>query len=264
MRTGIRLAVAALIIVAGFVGFRMAAGNPILLEDVQAVSHGGALVGVTLTIRNAGPPDRLLSVDVPGSQMALLKSENTNPVPVPASRTVSLAADGAHIMIGGLADPPQEGRLIPLVLHFENAGPVKTKARFSAPMAMAKAGGAAGMTMNHGAMGSTEYDVPEGEPAPSLSLAAEPTAEGGFTVRIAAADFTFSKEKADGPHEAATGHGHFYVGGAKIGRVYGESAEINGLPAGEHIARVTLNTNDHRTYVVGGQPVTATVILSVE
>lgn len=251
-----RLILAAALGLAAFVGLTMFKENPILLEDVEAISHGGALVGVTMTVRNSGPPDRLVSVESAGSKMSLLKGENVNPLPIPAKSAVSLASDGAHIMLGGLPGALEEGRLIPLVLTFENAGAVNAKARFVVPM---KGGG----MMDHSMMMGMEYPVPDGEPEPSLSLSAEPNEAGGVTVTVDVTDFTFSRDKADGPHEAGIGHGHLYVGGVKIGRVYGASADIPPLPAGEHIVRVTLNTNDHRTYVVDGELVTATVAITV-
>jgi hypothetical protein len=60
------------------------------------------------------------------------------------------------------------------------------------------------------------------------------------------------------------GHGHIYVGGMKIGRLYQPEARIGTLPKGEHQVRLTLNTNDHRAYVVGDQPVTATATIVVD
>ncbi len=252
MRAWVRLGLAAFVIVTAFVGIRMIGEQQILLEDVEATSHGGAMVGVTMTIRNSGAPDRLLSVEAAGAKLAMIMSEKTDPLPMPGQSTVSLASDGAHVMIGGLSGELEEGRLIPLVLNFENAGAVSAKARV---IAMAKSGD----KMDHSAMGGAEYAVPEDEVGPTLSLTVSPRAEGGFAVGIETTGFEFSREKADGPHEAGVGHGHLYVSGVKIGRVYGTTATVPVLPAGEHNIRVTLNTNDHRTYVVGGNPVTAVV-----
>ena len=50
----------------------------------------------------------------------------------------------------------------------------------------------------------------------------------------------------------------------KIGRLYQPEARIGTLPKGEHQVRLTLNTNDHRAYVVGDQPVTATATIVVD
>ncbi len=252
MRAWIRLGLAGVVIIAAVIGIRMAGEQTILLENVEARSHGGAMIGVTLTVRNDGPPDLLMSVEVPGSKLALIMAEHTGPLPMPAYSSIDLASDGAHIMIGGLDGVLQDGRLIPLTLMFENAGRVAAKARFSDLENT-------DTTMDHGAMGGAEYIVPDGEAAPDLSVSAQPNAEGGFSVTVEIENFRFSREQADGPHEAGTGHGHLYAGGVKIGRVYGKTAVIPPLPDGPHIIRVTLNTNDHRIYVVNGEPVTASV-----
>jgi len=258
----IRLGLAALVVVAAFIGIRMAGEQNILLTDVEATSHGGAMVGVTMTVRNSGAPDRLVSVNVESAKMALITGENVNPLPIPGQSTVSLAADGAHVMIGGLPGELEEGRLIPFVLTFENAGAINAKARFVDPTKMdGKMDHGAMGKMDHSMMGGMEYVVPEGEPAPKLSLSVAGRDEGGYTVMIKTENFSFSQEKADGPHEAGIGHGHLYVGGVKIGRVYGRTAVVPPLPGGEHIVRVTLNTNNHQTYVVDDKPVTATVVV---
>ncbi len=264
MRAWIRLGLAAVVIVAAIIGVRVVGGRTILLEDVHASSHGGALIGVTMTIRNTGEPDRLVSAHVEGAKMAIVKGENAQPLPIPAETKVSLAMDGAHIMLGGVPGEMKDGVLIPMTLIFENAGKVQAKARFGR------------QTMDHGGMkhGASEdeakaddtmvmeYAVPGDEPAPTLSIAARPREGGGFTVSVETTNFEFSKEAADGPHQAGVGHGHLYVGGVKLGRVYSDSVVVPRLPDGEQILRVTLNTNDHRTYIVGERPVTATVMVS--
>jgi copper(I)-binding protein len=232
----------------------------ILIEDARAMSHGGALIGVTLSIRNTGDPDRLVSAHVQDAKMAIVKGENAQPLPIPARSTVSLTMEGAHIMLGGVPGEMRDGRLIPLTLTFEQAGEIAAKARFGA-MAKMDHG-----SMNHGAMDDeamammgTDYIVPEDEPAPTLSLSAEPSLQGGYDIAIRTTNFSFSRDQADGPHAPGTGHGHLYIGGVKLGRVYGYSATVPPLPPGEQIVRVTLNTNDHRIYVVNGEPVSATV-----
>jgi len=201
VRAWIRLGLAAVVIVAGIVGIRLAGVSSILLEDVQASSHGGALVGVTMTIRNTGEPDRLISAHVEGAKMAIVKGENAQPLPIPAKTTASLAMDGAHVMLGGVPGELAEGAMIPMTLTFEKAGEVKTKAHFGKPGM--KHGG-----MDHGSMGDNakdddamamigmDYAVPEGEPAPTLSIAAEPKEAGGFDLLIETTNFEFSKDAA--------------------------------------------------------------------
>jgi len=50
----------------------------------------------------------------------------------------------------------------------------------------------------------------------------------------------------------------------KIGRLYTPEAYIGALPKGQHEIRVTLNTNDHRAYVVDEVPVTASMTIEVD
>lgn len=262
MRAWIRLGMAALVIVAAFIGLRMMNASAILLNDVRAQSHGGALVGVTMSIRNSGSPDRLVSAHVEGAKMAIIKGENAQPLPIPANTTVSLAMDGAHIMLGGVPGPLEDGKLIPMTLTFEKAGVVKAKALFGKPGMRHGGMDHGGMKMDAMPMMGMDYVAPEGEPAPTLSISAKAQDGGGYKVTLQTSNFTFSKDAADGPHEAGVGHGHLYVGGVKLGRVYESSVNVPPLPEGEHIVRVTLNTNDHRTYVVGGEAVTATVVVA--
>lgn len=260
MQAGIRLAIAALVIVGAIIGVRSLGQQTILVENVMASSHGGGLVGVTMDIRNTGGPDRLVSVASPDAEMALVKSVAIEGAPIPADGTVSLVSEGAHVMLGKMSSAVKEGRMIPLVLTFEQAGDITAKAHFGPAMS-----GHGGMDMGRAdgemAMIGMDYVVPSGEPAPALTLSAVPREGGGWTVALSASDFRFSREAADGPHEPGVGHGHLYVGGVKIGRVYEETVTVPELPRGKHLVRVTLNTNDHRTYVVDGEPVTATVVV---
>ena len=105
--------------------------------------------------------------------------------------------------------------------------------------------------------------VGEGEPAPDVALSIARTPEG-VQIGIDARDFTFSRDLLGLYHVPGMGHGHLYVGGLKLGRLFEPSATIGALPPGEHVVRVTLNTNDHRAYVVDGVPVTASTTIVVD
>ena len=60
---------------------------------------------------------------------------------------------------------------------------------------------------------------------------------------IGVEDFTFSEEFIDLFHVPGIGHGHLYVGGMKLGRLYTPEAYIGALPKGQHEIGVTLDTN---------------------
>ena len=105
-----------------------------------------------------------------------------------------------------------------------------------------------------------ELRIGDGEPSPALTLSVTPDQGGGWIVRAETTEFTFARELVDGSHVPGTGHAHLYVGGAKIGRMYEPEARLGRLPPGEHVIRVALNSNDHRTYLVDDAPVSATVM----
>ena len=50
----------------------------------------------------------------------------------------------------------------------------------------------------------------------------------------------------------------------KLGRMLEPEAHIGALPKGQHEVRVTLNTNDHRAYVVDDVPVSAAAQIVVD
>lgn len=221
----------------------------VLIQSVTAVPVPTAPnnLMVTLTIENPGGPDRLLDVTSDVAKVAVLKAPDTFGLPVPAGSNPSLAMEAGHIMLMGLSDAPAAGTLIPMVLEFERAGSVATKA-------LVQSAG-----MSHG----MRFDVPASEVAPQVDISVTPEGDG-WTVAVAAQNFTFAKDLVDQPHQPGTGHGHLYIQGIKISRLFGETARIGALPAGSHMVRVTLNTNDHRTYHVDGAPIEATARIDVK
>ncbi len=214
-------------------------GPQITLTDAVLTPMGGALM-LTANIDNPGGPDRLISVSSGDSAGAVLMG-GSGDLAIPAGSTPSLASDGLHAMLQGVTGDIAEGRLVPVKLTFETAGDVTTRARIGA------------MEMDHDAV----FDVPESEPKPTLSLLVFPDG-GGWRIEAKTDDFTFSRDAVDGPHQPGIGHGHLYLDGLKLQRVYGPIARIGALLPGTYEMRVTLNTNDHRAYVVDGAPVTAT------
>lgn len=230
--------------------------HDILLSGISAAPIEGqpGALAVFLTIENTGGPDRLLAARS-GDATRVQLSETGHALAIPANSTPVLAADGAHIRLDGVAGELGDGRLIPVTLKFERAGPVSGKARLVAPR---HEGEAHDMGL-HG-MGDI-HRVAEGEPTPALELTISPDGDG-WLITAQTGGFSFDKDKADGPHVPGTGHGHLYLNGLKLQRLYTSSARINALPPGEHQVTVTLNTNDHRAYVVDGKPVTATAAIS--
>jgi copper(I)-binding protein len=233
-----------------------AAASRILIEDAVAQPMPDGTLGAFLSIDNQGAPDRLLSVSSPVAEASLYRPAAQDSLPIATGHS-ALALDAAHVQISQPETPFDHGSLVPLTLVFANAGAVAVKARMSDP---AKAGSAAEV----GLFGLGDICiVGEGEPAPAITLNVIPQGDG-WRVLIDADDFTFSKDLMGLYHVPGTGHGHIYVGGMKLGRLFAPEYDIGPLPQGTHEIRVTLNTNDHRAYVVDKTPVTATAIITVD
>lgn len=108
-------------------------------------------------------------------------------------------------------------------------------------------------------------DAVEAHSDMAVSIHVEPDAHsaGGFNVRIDTPGFAFAPDSVNGDHVEGEGHAHIYVDGAKIGRVYGPWYFLGGLAPGEHEVRVTLTANTHQPYERDGEPLAASVMVTV-
>jgi copper(I)-binding protein len=103
----------------------------------RATPPGAKIAAGYLMVRNAGGADRLVSASSPAaekvethvtikegdvSRMRMVKGYD-----VPANGMLELAPGGAHLMLVNLKAPLKEGDKVPLVLHFQKAGDVKTE-----------------------------------------------------------------------------------------------------------------------------------------
>ena len=118
-----------------------------------------------------------------------------------------------------------------------------------------------GMGHTHGDDGFEAAD-----PIPTVTVEAIRDAKSGWNIHVVTTDFTFTPEKVNETETVpGEGHGHLYVDGQKISRLYGDWYHFDGdLGGGDHEVRVELNANDHRPYVSGGEPIDATTTISVD
>lgn len=222
----------------------------LLIEQAVARQTENGDIGVYLTINNQGIPDRLISVDSALGEVSLFNPSVSGDLPIQLGRS-SLATDAAHILIAATDAPYETGTLLPLTLSFENAGDIQVKALMSD-----------GQDQGHAGMAHMAA-VDQGAPFPTVDVAA--TAEGdGWNVTITTQRFTFSEDQMGTAHHAGVGHAHIYVGGIKLGRVFGGDYRIGKLPTGTHQIQVTLNTNDHRAHMGPTGPVTAVAVIVVD
>lgn len=110
----------------------------------------------------------------------------------------------------------------------------------------------------------TLFEVPDTMPAPSVDFTLDADPHGGWTLQLAVQNFTFAPQNVGGAAVASEGHGHLYVNGDKIARLYGSWYHIASLPTGEVEIAVSLNTNDHQTLAVGGAQIVARHTVTIE
>lgn len=246
--TGVKRLAALLVLLALATGAWLLMRPPpaadLLISGATIEDHGHGPM-LTLTLANSGGPDRLTTVSSTSGAARIVSVEGVAQLPIPAGASPVLSEDGAYVALtAGAALKP--GQLVPVTLGFEGAGPVTAQARVAEPDPMA---------MHHAHMGMVE--TPADQPAPTVAL--EVWSEGdGWALRVETENFTLNEDMADGPHVPGVGHAHLYLDGLKLQRLYSRDVHIGALPPGRYTVRVTLNANDHRVYMLGGAPITAT------
>jgi len=106
--------------------------------------------------------------------------------------------------------------------------------------------------------------LPADSNAPKLDIAVAKDPVSGWNLHVMTANFRFAPDHASQPHIDGEGHAHVYVNGVKIARAYGPWMHIASLPAGTAEIKVVLTSNDHKPLAIGGTPVSASLIVSVD
>lgn len=101
-----------------------------------------------------------------------------------------------------------------------------------------------------------KYEIPSALPTPTIKLESKKDSSGGWNLHIITENFKFTPEEAGNNDLAGTGHGHVYVDGKKVGRVYGPWMHLN-FEKGIHQIKVSLNTNKHKDYYSSGKAIEA-------
>jgi len=207
---------------------------------------------VEAVIDNRGDWDILRAAHSAQAHSVTIQGAGAAGVVLPAGSAPSLSLDGVFLRLNGLEGAARDGRLVPITLTFARAGEVAAQVRLSTQTG----GEGMGHAMpGHGAV----MDLPASA-APKLGLRLHPDGDA-WTVALELANLTLSAEAADTPHQPGVGHGHLYLNGLKLRRLYDTTARISALPPGEHLVRVSLNTNDHRPFAADGTPVEAVALI---
>lgn len=107
------------------------------------------------------------------------------------------------------------------------------------------------------------FEIPEGEPVPTIELAASEDPVSGWNLQLITTNFEFAPHRAGREVVLGEGHAHLYVDGEKRDRIYGPWYHLRDLTPGRHTIEVTLNSNDHAAYQVGGKTISAEAAIEV-
>lgn len=109
----------------------------------------------------------------------------------------------------------------------------------------------------------TPLEVSADQPVPRVSLAIAADPIGGWNLQITTENWRFAPERVNTSSLSTEGHAHLYVNGEKVTRIYSEWYYLPSLPPGEHTLTVSLNANGHEALTYQGQPIEASVVVTV-
>lgn len=236
---GLMLAVAAIV----WAGLRQ--DHQIVVSDAAISQMADGTIMAAAVITNGGDPDVLISASATGFGHAHFMGAQGDLV-IPGGSAPVLAGDGAHIMMMAQSEL-SVGQVIPMVLTFRDAGKIATRAQVMGEM------------MDHTGMMGVE--------APDVSVALSVVGDigrDGLSGRIDVGGMALAVLPDGAEHVAGEGHGHLYLNGLKLQRVYDPEFATGALAPGDYVLRVSLNTNDHRAYLNEGQPVAAELRFTVD
>ena len=95
---------------------------------------------------------------------------------------------------------------------------------------------------------------PSDIPAPDITMDLQPDPASGHNLFVTTAGFRMTPEDVNGPMTPAAGHGHLFVNGENIGRLYGNALHLIDLPKGEVTIHMYLSANDHKVWIIDEEP----------
>jgi copper(I)-binding protein len=223
--------------------FSYSSSSQIVLTQAKITPMGNDSFMVTVDMENAGSADILLSIDASGFRHSHFMG-TTKTVVLPGNSKPSLSEDGTHIMVQSDKEFAP-GQLLPISLIFQNAGAVTARAKLSEAI------------MDHSTAGGEQTDA-------SIELKISKSDQQGVIGQINVSGLELTTIEPGTPHVPRQGHAHLYLNGLKLGRLFKEEFEIGPLLPGTYEIRVSLNTNDHRSYIHDGKAVSAGLSFSIE
>lgn len=110
---------------------------------------------------------------------------------------------------------------------------------------------------SHKAHKHTPYEIKSDESLPEVSIDVQKDPKSGWNLKVMTQNFKFSGKNASLEHVSGQGHAHLYIDNKKVTRLYASWFYIPEMEKGERVIKVSLNTNDHKTYSKNGKLVEA-------
>ena len=98
---------------------------------------------------------------------------------------------------------------------------------------------------------------------PSLTVMVHPDANRGWNLEVQTENFTFAPEQVNQANQPNVGHGHLYINGEKITRVYSNWLYLGSLDSGTHEITVSLHANGHEVWTHEGEAIAYTTTIDV-
>jgi hypothetical protein len=107
------------------------------------------------------------------------------------------------------------------------------------------------------------WEIPPGQLIPTIQLTVHEDLMSGWNLEIQTTNFQFSPETVNQEPQLNRGHGHLYINGEKISRVYGPWLHVPSLPSGRNEITVELNADNHQPFAYQGEKIESTVVVEV-
>lgn len=134
---------------------------------------------------------------------------------------------------------------------------------FNYPLTLVKAGD----NHNHHNINSSDnnhshqtLDISNLAQIPTIKIEVFPDKVKGWNLYLNTSNFEFISPTLENSNPNQ-GHGHLYINGEKVGRIYSNWFYLPELPKGDNEIKVTLNTNNHQDLIYNGKVIGDRIVI---
>ncbi|WP_088242555.1 hypothetical protein [Calothrix rhizosoleniae] len=116
---------------------------------------------------------------------------------------------------------------------------------------------------NHHNHSHKSIEIPTGQAVPSVDLVVYKDTKKGWNLQAKVTNFKFAPENVNKDDKPGEGHGHLYINGKKITRIYSSWYYLASLPPGKNKVTIRLNANKHNPLAHNGKLIEDTEMIEV-